>query len=1085
MRKLVVILLLCSISAKGYSQLVTLNESNVQLRKILIEIQKQTGYSFSLGDLKITERFTIKIINRPVVQALDEVFKNKPYYYRIVSGIIVVMRSKVKATIPLLFTINGKVEAEGGEEISEASIQIKNTSQGTFTDSKGKFCLNHVPNNSTIQVSSVGYEPKEFVVSNLNPITVKLRIAATGLDETVVIAYGKTSRRLNTGNVFKIEGHEIVDQPVSNFIAAMPGRVPGLLISQKSGIPGTSYNIELRGRASIGAMYGYIPVINTLILVDNIPFSPNNNNLPIISAGAAIGDPGRNSFDLININDIESIDVLKDADATAIYGSRGANGVILVTTKKGMPGKPTVNVAVNSGLGEITRYPDMMNTVQYSAMRRSAILNDGNIPNNGNAPDLFKWDSTRYTNLKKLLIGGTAKINNIHVSISGGNSATQYFLSGAMKTETTVYPGDFSDNTFYSNLALNHHSLNNRLIASLSLATTFDNNNSLVRDLTAQVTLPPNVPQFYDSLGNLVWQKGGYSFINPMATLKQPYHILTQNILSDVNINYTLFKNVALKLNGGINNIKIDESILQPRSSQNTFSIPTATGQAFFAYSKLKSWIIEPQLESSQRIGKGKITALIGGTYQCLNTRITNEAAYGYTNDSALEDISKAKTRISTPTNYDYRYVGVFGRLSYNLLNKYLVNLTGRRDGSSRFGPGHQFGNFGAIGAAWIFSNENAVINHIPFISFGKLRASYGITGSDQIGDYRYLDRWAATSGTYQGDTGIVPVIPANPYYSWEETRKLEGALEIAMFKNQLQFSFVYYLNKTGNQIITQSLPAITGFNQISAANYPAVVQNNGWEINIKYDHPIKKDFNLSSNLLFTIPKNKLSSFPNLSNSFSANKNLYIGRSISSISGFTFTGVDKKTGLFTFKDQDNSGTISYPNDYSILTNQDPKFYGSLFNSITYKNWEFSSLIEFKKQTSYNYLYKIYSNKPPGISRSNQPSLLDDYWQKTDDITSLQKLTASTNSTAYEGISNFSASSGVISDASYIRIKMLAISYNLPSKILKKVYLTKCRFYISSNNLGVLTKFKATDPETVDIFTLPPLRTIALGIHIGF
>jgi TonB-linked SusC/RagA family outer membrane protein len=1084
-------ILICIATLSGLSQNVTISEKDITLAKMLSLIQKQTGcyFSFSTGITGDVTKVSLNVKDKPLSDALNILFSKLPYTYLLKDKFILVIdRKNNKRNLPTSIALSGTVETENGEPIAGATISLLNTQRGFITNSNGQFSIADIQKNTSLKISSIGYEPKQIVITDQVEIKISLKPITKELDEIIAIGYGKTTRRLNTGNVFKVRGQEIADQPVSNFVATLPGRVPGMLISQKNGIPGTSYKIELRGKSSISSKSGIAPIlnINTLILVDGIPFAPNNNNLPVISAGAAIGEQGRNAFDLININDIESIEVLKDADATAIYGSRGANGVILVTTKKGAAGKRALSIDVQTGLGQITRYPNMMNTQQYLAMRRSAIFNDGNNPNNTNAPDLCKWDTTRYTNLKKILIGGTSRLYNTHISLSGGSNSTQYLISGSWRKETTVYPGDFSDNTFYSHAALHHHSKNNKLRAGLSIMVSHDNNYSLVRDLTALVTLPPNVPAFYDSVGNLKWQENGYSFNNPFATLRQPYHVSTDNILTDLNVSYYLLKNLYISLNGGINNIKIDELILQPRSSQNTFSIPNATGQAFFANSKLKSFTVEPQLDYRTTIGKGKFSIVLGSTYQQLTTRIINESAYGYPNDSSLTDISKAKTHIVTPSNSIYKYVGVFGRLSYDWMNKYIINITGRRDGSSRFGPGHQFGNFGAIGAAWIFSKENLIVKHIPFISFGKLRASYGVTGSDQIGDYRYLDQWAQTSGTYQGDTGLAPLWPANPYYSWEETHKLEGAIDFGMFNNHLLLSMTYYQNRTGNQIITKSIPAITGFDQLPSANYPAIVENKGWELSLQYNYQVQKNFSTNTNLVITIPKNKLLSFPNLSNSiYAGNNNFQVGKSISSISGLSYTGIDGNTGLFRFKDNDNNGTLSSPNDYSILANQDPIFYGSLINTLIFKNWELTSLVEFKKQSSYNFLYQIYLNKPPGLSKSNQPELMSDYWQKQGDQSYIQKLTASTSSTAYEAINNFTSSSGVISDASYIRIKMLSLSYTLPNKTLLKIKLSKCRFYMAANNLVIFTHFKATDPETVDTFTLPPIRTIAVGIHIAF
>jgi len=1085
MRTFVTILLACFLFNTGYSQVVTLKESNVPILKILNEINKQTGYYYSLGDIKITDKFTINVNKAFLKDALDVIFKNKPYTYTIVNKIIVVLRTNNKSTVPVLYTVNGKIENEKGEPLGEATIQVLNTHKGTVTNSNGAFSISGISPNSTIQISSIGYETQQVVVKNENTLTVQMKPAATGLDETVVIGYGKTSQRLNTGNVYKVRGQEIVEQPVSNFAATLPSRVPGLLISQQSGIPGTGYKFELRGKSSMGITLGTFPEINTLILVDGIPFSPNNNNLPVIGAGAAIGNPGRSAFDLININDIESIEVLKDADATAIYGSRGANGVILVTTKKGAVGKPTLSIQLQNGVGQITRYPDMMNTQQYIAMRRSAIINDGNTPNISNAPDIYKWDTTRYTDLKKMLIGGTAQIKNTNVSLSGGNNTTQYLLSYSWKKETTVFPGDFSDNTFYTHASAQHRSKNNKFNGSLSLIATHDNNWSLVRDLTAFVSLPPNVPSFYDSVGNLIWQQGGYSFNNPMSTLRQPYHALTNNILTDVNVTYSLLKNLTVKINGGINNIRIDESLLQPQGSQNTFTFPNAKGQAFFAESKLKSFIVEPQINYSTSLAKGKLAMVFGSTYQQLNTNIINQSAFNFPNDASITDFSKAETHTVTPTISVYKYVGAFGRLSYDWMNKYIINFTGRRDGSSRFGPGRQYGNFGAIGAAWIFSKENFAINHLPFLSFGKLRTSYGVTGSDQIGDYRYLGRWAESTGTYQGLIGIEPIQPDNTNYSWETNKKAEAALELGFFNNKLFISSAYYRHRSGNQIISVPLPSITGFDRLNAANYPAVIQNSGIELVIQVDQKISKDFSINSKALITIPKNKLLRFPNLSNSLYTGSYLNLGSSISTVKGFKSLGVDKSSGLYKFYDHNGDGTISYPDDYSVIGNTDPKYYGSLLNNFQFKNWNFEFLVEFRNQWNNNMYYKIYNTQPPGFARSNMPVELFNAWRKEGDQSDFQKFTASTNSLAYAEISNFLSSSGVYSNASYVRLKYLSLSYTLSSSLLKKLHLKKCKFYVAGNNLAIITPYVGTDPETINTFTLPPLRIYSAGFQMSF
>jgi TonB-dependent starch-binding outer membrane protein SusC len=1082
--KLVTFILAFIYTGNIFCQNVTISERNVTIKKILVEITNQTGFYFGFtnGNIPKDSRYTLIVRNVPLKEALDILFKDKPFTYVLVNNTILITSRKInnKHSIPVLTALNGKVENEFGDPIKGATISIG--VKGTITDASGEFSLTGFNKDCILEISSIGYETQKLVINNKSEINVKLKLAAQGLDEVITIGYGKTSRRLNTFSVNKIMGSEIIDQPVSNFAAALTGRVPGMLISQVNGIPGAAYKTQIQGRSSIGPTSLEDPEINVLYIVDGTPFALNNNNLPTIASGSTL-DEGRSSFDLINTNDIENIEVLKDADATAIYGSRGANGVVLITTKKGVKGKPSYHINVNTGFGRITRYPAMMNTDQYVNMRRSAILNDGNTPNMSNAPDLFKWDTTRYTDFKKILIGGTSKTTNAYFSINGGQKLISYFVSGSYRKQTMVFPGNFGENTFYSHGNLQYKSADNKVTAALNFIATHDDNLSPSRDMTTYVNLPPNAPDFYDSIGGLVWQHNGYTFNNPMAALQQPYEAFTNNTLLNFNTSYYVTKGLAFKINAGLNNISIKESLLKPRKTFNTFSDPNAKATSYFAKTGLKSWILEPQVEFNSQLGQGKFSILIGSTYQSLISRITNHTA-NFSNDSVINDLNKATTVTNVITNSDYKYLGTFGRITLNWLDKYILNLTGRRDGSSRFGAGKQFGNFGALGAAWIFTKEPFIYKMLPSLSFGKIRTSYGITGSDQIGDYQYLDQWEQLPNTYQGITGIYPVGPANSYYSWQTTKKLALGIELGVFKDKLTLTADYYRNRAGDQIICVSLPGTTGFDRLLTGNYPAVVQNSGLEFTMQLNSFKEKDYGLISKLVLTIPKNKLLSFPNFSNSQYANRDLHVGHSLYTNSGLTYNGIDKNTGLFTFKDLDQNGTISYPNDYSIVVDRAPKYYGSLLNNFRFKNIEFECLFEMKNQISYNLLYAIYRNKPPG-GRFNQPTILNDYWQKAGDQTYIQKLTANTSTEAYAAMQNFLSSNAVFSNASYLKIKYAALSYRLPERVLRKAHLTLCRIYVASNNLATITGFKAIDSELNNTSTLPPLRNLSVGFNIGF
>jgi hypothetical protein len=463
---------------------------------------------------------------------------------------------------------------------------------------------------------------------------------------------------------------------------------------------------------------------------------------------------------------------------------------------------------------------------------------------------------------------------------------------------------------------------------------------------------------------------------------------------------------------------------------------------------------------------------------------ITTTAATDFPSDDQLRDRSAAGKLSTEELNTEYKYGGVFARLSGNLHDTYIINLTGRTDGSSRFGPGKQVGKFWAAGAGWIFSNETFIKDNISFLSYGKLRGSYGITGNDQIGDYKYLDQWQRVSFNYLGNSGIVPVQLADSNYSWEVNRKLEVALDLGMLKDHLMLSAAWYRNITGNQLIAYTLPAITGFNKYAAKNSPALVQNSGWELMLQTRNKPGRYFQWNSSVSVSIPRNKLLSFPNLNNSTYASS-LVRGQSLSVLKGLTYTGVDATTGLFTFLDRDKNGSISYPNDYQVMGNLGPKWYGGIQNDLQYKGWQLSFFLEYRNQTAYNYLYSIYSTTSPGTMLTNQPVTVLDRWQQTMHQGALQQFTTGANSAANDAIGKFIQSSGVIDDASFWRLRNIEFSYTLPCGWLRKMCLKKSRVYIQAQNLFTITRYKGVDPETQNILALPPLRTIVAGVQITF
>lgn len=1070
------------------SQNINLTVKSTGLEKVFRMIEKQSAYRFVFAGetLETAIPVSINVRNASINNVLSLCFDNQPLTYSINEQVIMVKaRNFKKEFADTNHLISGRIINDQGETLEGATVAIKGKNQATATDGLGNFSLKSSSALVTLVITNVGYNMQEIVYRGKSPLIIKLAPAINTLDETVVIAYGKTTRRINTGNVSTVTSEEIGRQPVSNPLAALTGRVPGLLITESNGYPGSSIKIQLRGQSSIGLTPGILPANDPLFVINGVPYAPNNNQLNQINS--ALGNGGLSPLNNINPSDIESIEILKDADATAIYGSRGANGVVLITTKKGKAGKTSVNVNVYTGIQKALQSMDLLQTAEYVAMRKEAIANDGLIASRSNAPDLVLWDTTRYTNWKKQFIGGTAYTTNAQLSLSGGNESTQFMIGSAYYHQTTVIPGDFAFNRGSFNLNLNHSTSDHRFKIDLTTLYSVSQNNIPSQDFTGNIRLAPNAPSLYDSTGNLRWQENGARFLNPLSYLRRQYSVNIDNLLTNLLVSYRVLPGLTFRSSFGYNIVHTKETSTIPIASQDPFY--NGTGRSQFGNGILKSWIIEPQLEYIRQINNGKITVLTGATWQDNNSEQSAISATGYTDDALIKS-PEAAPIVSFSTNHTlYRYEAVFARFNYNLNDKYIINFSGRRDGSSRFGPARRFSNFGAVGAAWVFSGEKFIKDRRSFISFGKVRGSYGTTGNDQIGDYQYLDLWRAITGItqYQGIPAFTPTHLLNADFQWELNKKLEGAIDLGFLKDKILLSLAYFRNRSSNQLIAYPLPTQTGFSSLNAKNFPALVQNSGVELSFTSKNISTTHLTWNTMLNLTVPRNKLISFPDL-NSSSYASSLQEGKSLSVQSVYHFAGVDPATGIFKLEDIDKDGSIT-PKDLIFYKDLDPKVYGGIGNTLAYRGLELYLFIEGRKQTGINYLKNIYSSRVPGFIGndmfSNQPIAVLDRWQKPGDVTNIQKFTASPGSPAYEAIANFITSDNTFTDASYIRVKTVSISWQLPALVLKRLKVSMLRLYLQSQNLLTITNMKGSDPETQNVFSLPPLRTLTAGIQCTF
>lgn len=1087
------------VSATAFSQKINLSDHKAPLARVLGQIARQSGYSLFYDKelINSSTQVDVQVSNASVEQALDAALKNQPLTWSIVDQTIVIkqkqasymedLKNKLKAEL-VQVTVTGKVVDELGYPMTGVTVKQKDKPANvTVTDAKGNYRLN-VPDDKTIIVFSyVGYETQELAAKSLPSGSVIVLIAtATNLKEVAINkGYYYEKKELSTGNVSVVSAKTIEEQPVADPIQALIGRVPGLDIQQTSGVPGSYATIRIRGLNSIAN--GNDP----LYVIDGVPFSSATLSSSAMAAGAFGGTPSANNynsngtgmspFNALNPDDIESIEVLKDADATAIYGSRGANGVILITTKKGRPGEAKVSMDLNQGIGQVGHFMDMLNTPQYLQMRNQAFKNSGVLPSSTDYDVNGVWDTNRYTDWQKVLIGGTAQWTNIQANVSGGTANTQFYIGGAYNHQTTVYPGDFGDTKGAVHMNLTHTSINQKFHLQFTASYVNDNNNIPNIDLTTNIKMAPDAPALYNPDGSINWAfyNGTSTFNNPIQSTLEHQTSVTNNLVSSLNLSYQIVSGLTLQANVGYNRDEMNETLIIPSSAfpppNNNPNFRTYE----YATTSNQTWIIEPQLNYTRKVAKGTLSALLGSTFQQSQKQSITTAATGFASDALIQDpLLASNIYLYGDNNTLYRYSAIFARIGYNWEDKYLLNLTARRDGSSRFGPGKQFGNFGAAGAAWVFSKEGFISNKLSWLSFGKLRASYGVTGNDQITDYQYLSSYNANSTTYQGIPQLLPARVPNPQFGWEVDKKLEGGLDLGFLKDRIDISLSYYRNRTANQLVSSPLPAAAGFSSIQN-NLPAVVQNTGFEVELHTDNFKAKTFRWSTTVSFTLPKNELVSFPNFSATPYANTYL-VGQSLFIKRIWQYTGLNPQTGLYTFATQNANGVLTVPQDYVATAPITQKYYGGLDNNFSYKNFSLDIFVQFVKQPGYG--YQRYFGVP-GTFNNNEPTAVLNAWATPGQVATVERVgTTSSVSTPY---SFYSASTGVVADASFIRLKNISLSYCLPEQWQHWAHVSNARIYAQGQNLYTFTKYIGLDPEAPGTLALPPLRMITAGVSASF
>lgn len=1079
---LIITICFLQVSASTKAQ-ITLKENKASLEKVLEKIGKQSGYDFiySKQDFKDAKKLSINLNNVSVEKALEVCFSNQPLTYEISDGTVMVKLKKAKSILDRVidyFTIidvTGKIVDENGQPIVGATIKIKGTNITTSSNYQGIFTLKNVDEKTVVEVSYLGYQARE-VKAAVDLGTIRLEVEVGKLSEVTINAgYYTVKEREATGSISRVTGKDIENQPVTNVFSALQGRMAGVNITQNSGVAGGGYDIQIRGRNSLrnlqnGAIDGNQP----LYIIDGVPLG---SAISSTYSAAVIPFKSINPLNNINTNDIESIEILKDADATSIYGSRGANGVILVTTKKGKRGAPALVLNSSYGNSTVARKMQMMNSTQYLDMRRQAFANAGVTSYPASAYDVNgKWDQSRYTDWQKELIGDEAMYRTIQLSVSGASERSSYLISAQNSKQTTVFPSDFSYKTNILNSNFSYQSEDRKLSISNSNSFSALTNNVVQADLTnSALNLSPVAPALYSANGELNWEQN--TFTNPLASLKGNYENQTYQFNQNMNVSYEFIEGLSVKLNSGINYQSLEEFLLKPHTMSNpSFGRTSNESSSSKSKNDVFTYVVEPQANWSKTWGDHSLNTLLGSSFQQTVNKTSAIVGVGFSSNALIRNLSAAVNKsIPQDIRNEYRYASVFARANYQYKNRYILNFTARRDGSSRFGENNKFADFGAIGVAWLFVEEPFLQSN-QWLSSGKLRTSLGTTGSDLLGDYQYLDSYTIANNSYNGNAGLYPSRLYNSNFSWERTTKFEVALETGFLADRIQLVSAYYRNRSSNQLVGIPLPGTTGFSSIQA-NLAATVQNSGWEFQLSGSPVIAGNWKWQTALNLSVPRSKLIAFPGILGSTYANTYV-VGMPTNIVKLYDYKGINTQTGRYEFTDFNNDGRITSPDDAQATKEIGTRYFGGWQNEVRFKNLSLSFLFQFVKQTNWNY-YRNMAN--PGVL-INMPVEFVNVWSKDNlngVIMPYDPGTTALNNTLSTNLRN---STATIGDASFVRLKNIQLNYNLP---VRKKFLKDLSIYLQGQNVLTWTNYFGIDPEFILSGYLPPLKTYSFGVQLKF
>ncbi|WP_080236518.1 SusC/RagA family TonB-linked outer membrane protein [Spirosoma rigui] len=1009
------------------------------------------------------------------------------YYSTVILGVLFMLLSGGLMAQGL--RISGRVTSSAdGQPLPGVNVLVKGTTNGVSTDANGNYSLT-IPNGSvTLLLTSIGSVSQEVAVGNRTVINVQLVEALNELSQVVVTGYNTTQRKDITGSITSVSPEKFKNIPVASFDQALQGQAAGVQVTQSSGTPGGGINVRVRGSTSISASN------RPLFVVDGVPVEDGS------LTNREFGGQQDNAFALFNANDIESIDVLKDASAKAIYGSRAANGVVLITTKKGRSGqKTTFSADVQRGVIDMVRKPSLLNASELLDLQREAVTNAGMDPDKqGLVKGVTDGVNTDW-------VGATTRraiYEQYQLSTQGGNDKTQFYLSGSYRNEEGVQLnnefGRYTAQFKFDHKATSQLSFGTNITLSRAKNKRVKGDNFLDGVYSGAIkSLPYYSP--YDESGRLYApgddNYAGFPNFNPVGQAVLPrFETYTAKLLGGLYADYEFIPNLRFRSKISIDYNNITEDNFEPSTTAIGGFLTSVGGQGYgdFSNSTLTTLINTNTLNYNFRLAaKHKISAMAGFEVLQRQERSGNLQGRLFPSDDFTYITSAGIVDQGTSYRVNSGLISTFGEVRYDYDEKYLATLTARYDGSSRFGQDKQFGLFPSASLAWRISSE-PFMQRFRFLSDLKLRSSFGFTGNERIGNFQFLGTWSSV--TYSGSTGVGPSTLTNPQLQWERTREANVGLDASFFSGRLNVTVDAYSNLTDKLLFAQPIPQTTGFNTVQGNI--GKVSNRGIELTMSTINIDRGGVRWSTDLNLSRNDNKVVElvsnepiFRGYTANGVSNTNVILpGQPLGTFWGLKFLGVDPATGDAIYDDKNGDGRIT-PADGQVIGNAQPKLFGGFTNRVTWKGFELSGFFQFSYGNSIlNLTNQTLLNSGADL-QNNQSRKALDRWKKEGDITSVPKY-------VFQNTYNNYLSSRYLEDGSYVRLKNVSLGYSLPKKWISRYKLANIRVYVSGTNLWTLTRYSGPDPEVstldgstvsqgIDFFTFPQVRTVIAGLSVNF